>query len=52
MTTLFIGSGLAITLSVIAEYLAVIVQHIHGKPTYSVVDRSKDEIIREFFKES
>ncbi|MEF2483632.1 glycosyltransferase [Vibrio mimicus] len=51
VTTLFIGSGLAITLSVIAEYLAVIVQHIHGKPTYSVVDRSKDEIIREFFKE-
>ncbi|ELO1774988.1 glycosyltransferase [Vibrio fluvialis] len=52
VTTLFIGSGLAITLSVIAEYLAVVVQHIHGKPTYSVVDRSKDEIVREFFKES
>lgn len=50
ITTLAIGSGLAITLSVVAEYLAIIVQHVHGKPTYSVVDRSTDNIIREFFK--
>ena len=50
VTTLFIGSGLAITLSIIAEYLAVIVQHVHGKPTYSIVDRSTDTVLIEFFQ--
>jgi len=52
VTNLIIGSGVTIALSVIAEYLAIVVQHIHGKPTYSVVDRSKDKILQTFFKDS
>ena len=52
LVTLGTGGMLAILLSVIAEYIANLVQHMHGRPTFSVVDCSMDERLREFFNRS
>ncbi len=46
-------SGLtAFLLGIALEYLSTVVLHILGKPTFFVVDRSKDEWLRPFLKES
>lgn len=49
LVTLSTGGVLAVLLSIIAEYVANLVQHMHGKPTFSVVDRSTDEPLCAFF---
>ena len=48
---LIIATGCIISaiLSVISEYLANVVQHINGKPSFSIVDRARDKELREFF---
>ncbi len=50
LTTLGIGGGIAMVLSIIAEYIAILVQHTHGKPTFSIVDRNGDKALRVFFE--
>jgi hypothetical protein len=52
LVTLSTGGMLAILLSVIAEYVANLVQHMHGRPTFSVVDRSTDENLRALFNQN
>ena len=49
LALLFFGGLTAILLGIILEYLSVILLHIQGKPTFFVVDRERDSIIREYF---
>jgi glycosyltransferase involved in cell wall biosynthesis len=49
VAVLSIGGGGMLILSVIAEYVASLSKHVHGKPSFVVVDRSRDEILRNFF---
>jgi len=42
-------SVISTILSIISEYIATIVQHINGKPSFCIVDRSTDEELRAFF---
>lgn len=44
----FFGGLTALLLGIALEYLSTVVLHILGKPTFFVVDRSRDEIMREF----
>jgi glycosyltransferase involved in cell wall biosynthesis len=41
----FFGGLTAFLLGIVLEYLSTVVQHILGKPTFFVVDRSKDTIL-------
>lgn len=49
LVILGIGGGLTLMMSAVAEYIAVITQHVHGKPTFSVVDRSSDKVLFKYF---
>jgi len=49
LVILGVGGGTAIILSLIAEYIAIITQQIHGKPAFSVVDRTVDKLLYDFF---
>jgi glycosyltransferase involved in cell wall biosynthesis len=51
VSVLSVGGGGMLILSVIAEYVASLSKHVHGKPSYVVVDRSRDEVLRDFFSE-
>ena len=46
---LFFGGLGSIMLSIISEYLMKIMMHIHGKPAYFVVDRSRDRLLMPMF---
>jgi polyisoprenyl-phosphate glycosyltransferase len=47
---LFLGGLSLLLLSVILEYLSIILLHTQGKPTFFVVDRSLDRILLDYFK--
>lgn len=49
LATLFTGGGILLVLSFIAEYIAILTKHVHGKPPFVIVDRSRDKILRDFF---
>lgn len=51
LVTLMTGSVLSIILSVISEYLSNLVQHMNGKPSFTIVDRSRDAELRAFFED-
>ncbi|HEX7828410.1 MAG TPA: glycosyltransferase [Thermoanaerobaculia bacterium] len=44
----FFGGLTAFLLGIALEYLSTVVLHILGKPTFFVVDRSKDDLLRPF----
>ncbi len=50
ITTLFVGSGGVLILSLMSEYIVMLSKHVHGKPPFSVVDRKGDNILKEFFQ--
>ncbi len=45
----FFGGVISLLLAVVLEYLTNVVQHTQGKPTFFAVDRSNDEMLREYF---
>jgi hypothetical protein len=48
VTIAFFGGLTAFLLGVVLEYLSTVVMHTLGKPTFFVVDRSKDELLIPF----
>jgi glycosyltransferase involved in cell wall biosynthesis len=50
LTLLFSTGLLAILLSIVLEYISLIVLHIQGKPTFFVVNRDRDELLIDYFK--
>ena len=46
----FFGGLTSLLLGVALEYLSTVVLHILGKPTFFVVDRTRDTILREFLR--
>ncbi len=46
---LFFGGVITLLVSIILEYIAVILLHIQGKPTFFVVDRSNDSVLKNIF---
>jgi len=50
LSILFLGGLCAFLLGVVLEYLTNILLHTHGKPTFFVVDRSSDALIRDYFE--
>lgn len=54
-TSLFIGvlllGGLTLMLlSIIIEYLTIVLLHSQGKPTFFVIDRSPDDVVMSYFR--
>ncbi len=47
--TLFLGGMSLLLISVLIEYISIILLHSQGKPTFFVVDRSKDKILLDYF---
>jgi glycosyltransferase involved in cell wall biosynthesis len=47
----FFGGLITFLLGILLEYLAVVLLHIQGKPTFFVVDRNLDAILIEYFRE-
>lgn len=52
LAILFLGGISLLMTSVILEYLTGVVLHIQGKPTFFIVDRSKDAVAERFFRET
>jgi hypothetical protein len=50
LTLLFSSGLLAILLSIVLEYISMIVLHIQGKPTFFVVNRDRDQLLLDYFK--
>lgn len=50
LSILFLGGLCAFLLGVILEYITNMLLHTHGKPTFSIVDRSLDKTIRDYFE--
>jgi glycosyltransferase involved in cell wall biosynthesis len=51
LTVLFFGGILSLLIGVVIEYLAVVMLHTQGKPTFFVIDRSSDYVLRPYFSE-
>lgn len=49
VSTLFFGGIIIALVGIVLEYVAVILLHIQGKPTFFVVDRSRDSILEKYF---
>lgn len=49
LAILFFNGLLAVLSGIVLEYISVILLHIQGKPTFFVIDRSSDEIIRKYY---
>jgi hypothetical protein len=47
ITISFFGGLTAFLIGVVLEYMSTLVQHTLGKPTFFVVDRSKDILLKE-----
>lgn len=50
ITVIFFGGLLAILSGIILEYITVIMLHIQGKPTFFVVDRSRDATLARYYR--
>jgi glycosyltransferase involved in cell wall biosynthesis len=50
LTTLFFGGLISFLLGVLLEYMSVLVLQAQGKPTFFVVDRSRDALLADHFK--
>lgn len=51
ITTLFFGGIIVSLISVLLEYISVILLHAQGKPTFFVVDRRDDKILAKYFQD-
>lgn len=49
LTILFFGGLFAIMSGIILEYISVILLHIQGKPTFFIVDRQSDQVLRDYY---
>jgi glycosyltransferase involved in cell wall biosynthesis len=47
--TLFLGGLGLLLISIMIEYISIILLHTQGKPTFFVVDRSSDKLLLEYF---
>jgi glycosyltransferase involved in cell wall biosynthesis len=47
----FLGGMSLLLISIVIEYISIILLHTHGKPTFFVVDRSADRLILEYFRD-
>ena len=52
VTTLAISSVLLVILGTIAEYISILVLESNGKPTYSIVNKDQDKVLKQFFEGS
>ncbi len=50
LAILFFGGLMCLLLGITLEYMATIFMHLMGRPTFFVIDRSKDRIILQFLK--
>ena len=46
LATLFFGGLSTFLVGVALEFLSTVLLHVHGRPTFFVVDRSKDELVQ------
>jgi glycosyltransferase involved in cell wall biosynthesis len=49
LVVLFFGGILSLLVGVVIEYLAVVMLHTQGKPTFFVIDRSRDDVLKPYF---
>jgi polyisoprenyl-phosphate glycosyltransferase len=49
IVNLFFGGILTFLISLVLEYLSVLVLASHGKPVFFTADRSSDELLNEYF---
>ncbi len=50
VSILFFGGTSILLLGIALEYISVILLHIQGKPTFFVIDRSGDSILKQYFE--
>jgi hypothetical protein len=46
----FLGGVSLLLISIVIEYMSIILLHTQGKPKFFVVDRSSDKLLLEYFK--
>jgi len=47
----FLGGVSLLLISIVIEYISIILLHTQGKPTFFVVDRSADKLLLEYFRD-